>query len=103
MEILDSGIAFTPETYQHFGNKQYTTHQESGGSGIGLMDIWKIKRKYKASLHIYEYPANMNIYTKKIAFVFDRKNHFLIQTYRDRELLASLTRGDIHIFPYETE
>jgi len=101
LEISDSGIPFTPETYQHFGHEQHTTHTEDCGSGIGLMDIWKIKKKYRASLQIYEHQPSTDIFSKKISFVFDHKNHFLIQTYRDKELQSELTRGDIHIFSYE--
>jgi len=101
LEISDSGIPFSIETYQHFGNEQYTTHGDSGGSGIGLMDIWKIKKNYKASLHIYEYPNDLGIYTKKISFLFDRKNHFLLQTNRYKEIMKELTRGDLYVFPYQ--
>lgn len=103
VEISDSGIPFSIETYQRFGNEQYTTHKDSGGSGIGLMDIWKIKKKYKASLHIYEFPEDHGNYTKKISFVFDRKNHFLLQTNRYKEITRELTRGDLYIFPYQSE
>ena len=103
LEISDSGIPFSIETYQRFGNEQYTTHKDSGGSGIGLMDIWKIKKKYKISLHIYEFPESHGIYTKKISFIFYRKNHFLLQTNRYKEITRELTRGDLYIFPYKAE
>jgi len=103
LEIADSGIPFMPEVYQYFGNKQHTTHPSEGGSGIGLMDIYAIKRKYKASLQICEYSSNIHTYSKKITFIFDKKNHFLVQTYRYHELVSTLTRGDIYVFPYESE
>lgn len=103
LEISDSGIPFSLETYQRFGNEQHTTHSEDGGSGIGLMDIWKLKKKYKASLHIYEYEDNEGIYTKKLAFIFDRKNHFLLQTPRYKEATYALTRGDLYIFSNKEE
>lgn len=103
LEISDSGIPFSLETYQHFGNEQHTTHSEDGGSGIGLMDIWKLKKKYKASLHIYEYEDVEGIYTKKLAFIFDRKNHFLLQTPRYKEATYALTRGDLYIFSNKEE
>jgi len=103
VEISDSGIPFSIETYQRFGNEQYTTHKNSGGSGIGLIDIWKIKKKYKISLHIYEFPESHGIYTKKISFIFDRKNHFLLQTNRYKEITRELTRGDLYVFPYKSE
>ncbi len=99
-DIYDSGVPFTIETYQNFGNRPYTTHADSGGSGIGLTDIWNLKRKYKASLQIYEYPPGKDVYTKRIRILFDRKNHFLIQTYRTKEIRSNIIRNDLHVFPY---
>jgi len=99
-DIYDSGVPFTIETYQNFGNRPYTTHADSGGSGIGLTDIWNLKRKYKASLQIYEYPPGKDAYTKRIRILFDRKNHFLIQTYRAKEIRSNIIRNDLHVFPY---
>lgn len=99
-DIYDSGVPFTIETYQNYGNRPYTTHADSGGSGIGLTDIWNLKRKYKASLQIYEYPPGKDAYTKRIRILFDRKNHFLIQTYRAKEIRSNIIRNDLHVFPY---
>lgn len=103
LEISDSGVPFDIHTYQNWGNEAYTTHQEDGGTGTGLLDIWSIKKKYKASLYIYEYKSSSNVYTKKISFLFDGKNHFLLKTYRDKEIKNSLIRGDLHVFPHEAE
>lgn len=103
LEVLDSGVPFDIRTYQHLGQEAYTSHEQDGGSGIGLMDIWKIKREYKASLYIYEYESNAGNYTKKISFLFDGKNHFLLKTYRDKEIRNALIRGDLHVFPHETD
>ena len=100
IDISDSGIPFTTETYEKFGNIQYTTHAEHGGSGIGLMDIAKLKRQYQFSLQIYEYPENETIYTKKIRILFDRKSHYLIQSYRAKELRSAILRNDLHVIPY---
>lgn len=99
LEISDSGIPFSLDTYQSLGNEPHTTHADEGGSGIGLMDIWKIKKKYKASLHICEYTDRESIYTKKLTFIFDRKNRFLLQTHRHKEAIQVITRGDLYIFP----
>lgn len=99
IDLYDSGIPFEPAVYQDFGTCQHTTHADSGGSGIGLMDIWNLKRKYKASLQIYEYLPDSDIYTKKIRLLFDRRNHFLLQTYRDKEIRSFITRSDLHVFP----
>ena len=103
LEISDSGIPFSLDTYQSFGNEPHTTHGSDGGSGIGLMDIWKLKKKYKASLHIYEYEEGEGIYTKKLTFIFDCKNHFFLQTPRYKEATYALTRGDLYIFPNKAE
>jgi len=103
LEVLDSGVPFDIRTYQHLGQEAYTSHEQDGGSGTGLMDIWKIKREYKASLYIYEYESNVGNYTKKISFLFDVKNHFLLKTYRDKEIRNALIRGDLHVFPHETD
>ena len=100
IDISDSGIPFTPETYEKFGNTQYTIHAEHGGSGIGLMDIAKLKKQYQFSLQIYEYPENETIYTKKIRILFDRKAHYLIQSYRAKELRSAILRNDLHVIPY---
>lgn len=98
MDISDSGIAFDPETYQNFGILKSTTHADHGGSGIGLMDLGRLKKQYKFSLQIYEYSPDSSDYTKKIRLLFDKKNHYLIQSYRAKEISSIVTRNDLHIF-----
>ena len=97
IEISDSGKAFDVQLFEDFGQTRHTTHKDSGGSGIGLMDIWKIKKQYRASLHIIEYTPGTSIFTKKIALVFDRKNHYLIQTYRRNEIERVHMRSDMFV------
>lgn len=97
IEISDSGNAFDVQLFEDFGQTRHTTHKDSGGSGIGLMDIWKIKKQYRASLHIIEYTPVTSIFTKKIALVFDRKNHYLIQTYRRNEIERIHMRSDMFV------
>jgi hypothetical protein len=63
------------------------------------MDIWSLKKKYAASLHIYEYTPETNSFTKMISLVFDQKKHYLIQTYRPKELVQMQTRSDLYILP----
>lgn len=101
VEISDSGISFDPAVYQDFGLQKHSTHLTDGGSGIGLMDIWELKKKYAASLHIHEYEPGAASYTKKISVVFDRRNHYLIRTYRPQELLQYRIRTDMFILPLE--
>ncbi len=97
IEISDSGNAFDVQLFEDFGQTRHTTHKDSGGSGIGLMDIWKIKKQYRTSLHIIEYTPGTSIFTKKIALVFDRKNHYLIQTYRRNEIERVHMRSDMFV------
>ena len=100
VEISDNGQPFLPEIFQDFGLKAHTTHAGNGGSGIGLMDIWKLKKKYRASLVITEYAPGTYSYTKQISMIFDAKKHYIIQTYRRRELGQIRFRDDLYIFPY---
>lgn len=100
IDISDSGIPFTPETYQNWGMLQHTTHGNHGGSGIGLMDLAQLKKQYKFSLQIYEYPPSESVYTKKIRILFDKKNHYLIQSYRAREIRSTVMRNDLHVLQY---
>lgn len=99
-EYQTNGQPFSPEIFQDFGLKAHTTHAGNGGSGIGLMDIWKLKKKYRASLVITEYAPGTYSYTKQISLIFDAKKHYIIQTYRRRELGQIRFRDDLYIFPY---
>ena len=91
------GNAFDVQLFEDFGQTRHTTHKDSGGSGIGLMDIWKIKKQYRASLHIIEYTPGTSIFTKKIALFFDQKNHYLIQSYRRNEIERVHMRNDMFV------
>lgn len=99
-EYQTNGQPFLPEIFQDFGLKAHTTHAGNGGSGIGLMGIWKLKKKYRASLVITEYAPGTYSYTKQISLIFDAKKHYIIQTYRRRELGQIRSRDDLYIFPY---
>lgn len=100
IEFADSGIPFDAESLMKFGLEQRTTHLNDGGSGIGLMDIWRIKTIHRASIHITEFrePAP---YSKRISFVLDGKNRYLISSWRHDELAALAARTDLHILPEE--
>ena len=97
IEIADNGNPFEANILVNYGLEQLTTHADTGGSGIGLMDIWKIKEKYGTSLHITEYESNAP-YTKKIALIFNKKNRYTISTERKEELLTISRRSDLQIF-----
>ena len=98
IELSDTGIPFQTKSLLQFGIQQLTTHKDSGGSGIGLMDIWKLKEKYHASIHITEYP-DFSPFSKRITFLLDHRNQYLIRTWRCEELKAASRRTDLCILP----
>lgn len=98
IELSDTGIPFQPKSLLQFGIQQLTTRKDSGGSGIGLMDIWKLKEKYRASIHITEYQDAFP-FSKRITFLLDRRNQYLIRTWRCEELKAQSRQADLCILP----
>lgn len=96
IEISDTGIPFELPSLLNFGLNPYTTHSDTGGSGIGLMDIWKIKEKYNASLHITEY-NDTSSFSKKIVFLLDNKAQYLISSWRYKEIIPLIKRADLHV------
>ena len=102
IKICNTGSVFHLETLKNLGLAKHTTHADTGGSGIGLMDIWKIKEKYKASLLIDEISdaASSETYTC-MNILFNRKNHFMIQSDRYKELATYLNRPDVMIISKE--
>ena len=93
ISISDSGIPFEIDTYMKLGICEASTHTDEGGSGIGLIDIWSFKKKYHSSLIIEE--LNNSIYSKRISFLFDNKNRYLIISNRINQLLSVQTRSDL--------
>ena len=97
IEIADSGLPFEVESLVNFGLIQRTTHEAEGGSGIGLLAIWNIKEKYRATLHIEEY-EQPNPYTKKLSLSLNHKNRFSIRSFRKNEIQYASKRIDLQIY-----
>ncbi len=97
LEIADSGIPFEVRSLVNLGLTQLTTHADTGGSGIGLVDIWRIKEHYGATLHIEEY-ENTSPYSKKISMIFNKKHQYTIRSFRKDEILKKNNRTDLQIF-----
>lgn len=100
IEVADTGCPFEPTTLISFGIEKASTHLNEGGGGIGLLDIWKIKEETRASIHIHEYEQS-SPFSKKLFLAFDKKNKYVIHTWRDKELTPLVNRGDIVILPHE--
>ena len=98
IKICNTGCVFQLETLKNLGLAKHTTHADTGGSGIGLMDIWKIKEKYNATLLIDELAntTSPEIYTC-MNILFDSKNHFMIHSDRYKELATYINRPDVMI------
>lgn len=96
IELSDSGIPFEISILAGLGIRAATTHTETGGTGIGLMDVWEIKNRYRASLHITEYEAPCP-FQKKITLLFDRRNQYLIYTWREEAIKPFVQRIDMHV------
>lgn len=96
IELSDSGAPFAIPVLMNWGIQPYTTHSQTGGTGTGLMDIWNIKDKYRASLHISEYKEGAP-FCKKIDFLLDKRNQYLISTWRQEEILSQINRPDIRV------
>ena len=102
IEVADNGIPFELTSFANLGISQLTTHADTGGSGIGLMDIWKLKEKYRASLHITEYET-ATPYSKKISIIFNKKNLYSVETWRKEELEQISKRSDLLIYTNKKE
>ena len=96
ISIADSGADFPINVLQNYGIRPCSSHLDEGGSGIGLMDVWKIKQDCKATLLIKEYP-NTSEYTKQINLIFDNKNGYFVFTNRKEELTSEIHRPDLRI------
>ena len=85
--IYDSGIEFQIDTLINLGTKPSTTHADSGGTGMGFMNTFDTLNKSKASISICELgkPCKDN-FTKIIKIIFDNKNEYNINSYREQEI-----------------
>lgn len=93
--VSDSGVPFPPTVLEHFGKEKCSQHLDDGGSGIGLMDIWKLKTLSKATLLIKEDTTPDSIYTKHIYLIFDKRERYIIDSMRGQELATQIQRGDV--------
>lgn len=93
IDFLDSGAPFSPEVLYNLGLEKTTTHADTGGSGIGLMNTWALLQKYNGSFELDETIPG-SIYTKCVSLCFDEKKQYRIKTSR-LDLKAQCPRTDI--------
>lgn len=97
VEVSDNGIPFEVKSIVNMGITELTTHADTGGSGIGLVDIWNTKEKCKATYHMEEY-ATSAPFSKKISLTFDKKNRYSVRTWRKDEILQMSKRADLQVY-----
>ncbi|MCL2487160.1 MAG: GHKL domain-containing protein, partial [Oscillospiraceae bacterium] len=73
--IKDSGVAFDKNVLNSIGKRKMTTHKDTGGSGIGLWNVYKTMRSSKASLLIREFMDDLD-FTKSVIVKFDGRCEF---------------------------
>lgn len=77
MCVRDSGDSFPQEVLERWGVERITTHADCGGSGIGMMTIYELCQKYKASFEI-KHMQGMPPYCKCVSIRFDGLNTFQV-------------------------
>ena len=82
--IFDSGVPFNIDTLLNFGLKPSSTHEDEGGTGIGLITTYETINSCNASLIINEI-TNSN-YTKSLEIKFDNKNEYIIISDRSEDI-----------------
>lgn len=94
--IKDNGCDFTADTLSKLGLQKVTTHENSGGTGMGFLTTFKTLKDCNASLIITEYKSYQP-FSKAITFRFDGKNDFIINSYRATLLTQYINRTDVVI------
>ncbi len=96
MYFFDNGAYFDAKVIQKMGKTRYTTHEETGGSGIGLMQIFELLNKYQASFEMEEFNTN-SLYKKRISIIFDGLSKTTIISNRKEVQTVCSKRSDLII------
>lgn len=84
IDVFDNGIPFSPEIIARIGLSRVTTHENEGGTGIGLMTTFEILQKYQASFEIEEIQDG-SLFTKRVTVCFNSLGQFQIKTGCDNK------------------
>lgn len=94
LSFFDSGDMFAINVIRNLGLRRTTTHKKTGGTGIGLMNTFKLCRKYKASFVLDETVDNDD-YVKCVSIVFDGLNQMRVKSNRPEVNRILVDRDDI--------
>lgn len=89
INVYDSGSHFDANVIKHMGKIRYTTHGDSGGSGIGLMTTFELMKMHSASFIIDE-KCSITPYCKKVSLCFDGLCQ--IRVHSNREEVHNILR-----------
>ena len=92
LTVYDTGNEIDKDVFLHMGLSRFTTRSQDGGSGIGLMTVFDIMQKHKASLIINEKESFFN---KSISIRFDKQYSVVVNTYRQDVIKTCNNRGFI--------
>ena len=102
IKVSNIGKRFEIATLQNLGIAKHTSHQDTGGSGTGMMDIWMLKENYRATLIIDETSTDYETSAHTcISILFNRKNHYIIHSDRYKDLIKSINRPDVFLLSKE--
>ena len=77
LSVSDSGAPFAPEVLKLMGKRRITTHRDTGGSGIGLMTLFRLLKEYRASFRLEDFSRRQDSapfdgeFTKRVTVTFD--------------------------------
>ena len=90
--VFDNGAPFDKKVVASLGKRKITTRNIEGGSGVGLMTLFEILRRYGASFTLNENCAD-NTYSKFVAVTFDKKGSTTIIS-RGEQITAPLPQSE---------
>ncbi|MDE6504341.1 MAG: hypothetical protein K2L42_00555 [Clostridia bacterium] len=88
IEVYDNGAPFDKKVVANLGKRKITTRNAEGGSGVGLMTLFEILRRYGASFTLDENSAPAP-YTKCVSVTFDKKGNTTVIS-RGEQITAPL-------------
>ncbi len=80
IKVFDNGEDFAERVLRNMGRRRITTHENDGGSGIGLLTLFNTLRSRRASFFLDEAPQNG--FRKCVCIIFDGKDEYFIKSSR---------------------
>lgn len=96
LTVYDNGAPFDEKVIAEMGRCQITTHAQEGGSGLGLLSLFQILKKYNASFMIDETP--LNGFTKCVSVILNGAGNYCFKSSREEVRRVCAARdGFLHL------